>query len=351
MRVGPSSAKPLPAIVSEAAAWFVEFRAQDMSPEARERFMAWLRRSPEHIQAYLEVAGAWAALPTSDSDHRIDIEALLARARAEADVVPHPATTRSPTSPKSSTPARVWQRPSSRVSALLAACVLLVFAAVWLATQGKTYATGIGEQQTIRLADGSVVELNSLSRLTVRIGAHERLAELVSGQAMFHVAKDPTRPFIVDTGCTKVRAVGTEFDVYKKRGGIVVTVVEGRVAVYSGRFEDAGTRLLGDVALSAGHQVTVVQNTPSRPKPVDAEAATAWVQKRLVFEETALSEVVDEFNRYNTVPLVIEDPVLQRVKISGVYSSTDPASLLGFLRAEPAIDVVETPQKILIRRK
>lgn len=88
MKIGPSSTKPHPAIVAEASAWFVEFRAGDVHGEARERFIDWLRRSPEHIQAYLEISGAWAELPTSDPEGKIDIAALMARARGEADVVP-----------------------------------------------------------------------------------------------------------------------------------------------------------------------------------------------------------------------------------------------------------------------
>ena len=172
----------------------------------------------------------------------------------------------------------------------------------------------------------------------------------------------------------RVRAVGTEFDVYKKRIGTVVTVVEGRVAVYSdgnsvqplsARAQDEAHTLLegtptarelphgrsSSILLSAGEQLTVARNGAAAPRPVDAEAVTAWVQKRLIFEETALSEVADEFNRYNTRALIIEDPALQQVRISGVYSSTDPTSLLGFLRAQPGIQVIETPQSILIRKR
>ena len=79
--------------------------------------------------------------------------------------------------------------------------------------------------------------------------------------------------------------------------------------------------------------------------------ATAWLQKRLIFEETPLSEVAEEFNRYNKRPLTIEDRELQKVKISGVYSSTDPASLINFLRRQSSIQLIETEKNVRVVRR
>ena len=116
MKIGPSSGKPHAAIVAEASAWFVEFRAGDVDGEARLRFIDWLRRSPEHIQAYLEVSGVWAELPTSDPHGRIDISSLIARARSEVDVIElSPAGSRPPPTPfavKAMSQAAPAKRPS-----------------------------------------------------------------------------------------------------------------------------------------------------------------------------------------------------------------------------------------------
>ncbi len=100
MKIGPASGKPHPAIIAEASAWFIEFRAGDVDGEARLRFIDWLRRSPEHIQAYLEISGVWAELPASDPDGKIDMSSLIARARCEADVTElSPAGSRAPRNP------------------------------------------------------------------------------------------------------------------------------------------------------------------------------------------------------------------------------------------------------------
>jgi transmembrane sensor len=109
---------------------------------------------------------------------------------------------------------------------------LMVGGAVWyLNVRMPVYATTFGEQRSITLDDGSVVDINSHSKIRVRYSATERDVELLEGQALFRVAKNASRPFWVSSATTRVRAVGTEFDVYKRRSGTVVSVIEGRVAV------------------------------------------------------------------------------------------------------------------------
>jgi transmembrane sensor len=236
---------------------------------------------------------------------------------------------------------------------VLAAAALALLASIaalflWIGSDAaRSYSTGIGEQRTIQLADGSTVELNARSRVTVRLTEHRRDVALIEGQALFSVAKDKQRPFVVRAGDAQVRAVGTEFDVYKKQAETVVTVVEGRVETYSG----ADGADAAAIMLSAGEQLTVLPHTVTKPTRADTAAATAWVQKRLIFEETPLNEVAEEFNRYNRRPLAIDDAELQKLKISGVYSSTDPASLINFLRSQNSINVIETENQVRVVRR
>src|SRR5262249_53251968 len=109
--------------------------------------------------------------------------------------------------------------------------VCLAAAAAYWWAGNPVYSTDIGEQRTIALKDGSRVELNARSKIKVLYSKERRSIELIEGQALFSVAKDPTRPFVVSSGNARVRAVGTQFDLYRKPVGTVVTVVEGRVAV------------------------------------------------------------------------------------------------------------------------
>src|SRR5205807_1325966 len=107
------------------------------------------------------------------------------------------------------------------------------FAGLGLWGRPQVYATAIGEQRSVVLKDGSMIQLNSRSRVEVRYTDHDRKIALKEGQALFTVARDTQRPFLVSAGDTAVRAVGTQFDVNRLETEIVVTVLEGKVAVES----------------------------------------------------------------------------------------------------------------------
>jgi transmembrane sensor len=241
--------------------------------------------------------------------------------------------------------------------------MFLIWGAVY---RYPTYTTQIGERLSITLGDGSTVELNARSKVRIRFSKVERDVELINGQALFEVAKDRARPFIVRSGEAVVRAVGTEFDVYRKRDATTVTVIEGRVAVLTPRapnssaldtdranVDTSASRQMRNPAVfvAAGEQVVVTNQVVRAPQRADVAVATAWTQRRLVFEGSALSDVIEDFNRYNTRQLVIEDPQLNDFHVSGVYSSTDPASLIRFLRAQPGVEVVEMDQEVRITKK
>jgi ferric-dicitrate binding protein FerR (iron transport regulator) len=409
MNAKPPKPKLNRQILDEASDWFVDFRVGDIDSTARERFDLWLRQSPEHIRAYMEIANTYVALPALNPTRKVDVQQLIAYARSEGNVVPFEYTSR-PNQPLSRAArldgeSRVEggapnshpsprRRSSRRFAVAAAASLLVATAATWFVSQRNTYATGIGERRSITLADGSTIDLNARSKIRIRFSKDERDVELLEGQALFGVAHDVSRPFIVSAGNTAVRAVGTQFDVYRKRSGTTVTVVEGRVAVYPSSSprpaqpsstpaaaEGGGPSLdpqhsalrafssaqpipsvlhqrsekegppAGEVFVSAGEQVTVTERPLPAPKQANVAAATAWTQHQLVFDASPLSDVVDGFNRYNTRQIVIEERALDDFHVSGVYSSTDPASLIRFLRQQPGIDVIETDEGVRITRK
>ena len=398
-------------ILEEASEWFVDFRVGDVDEHARERFDEWLRRSPEHIRAYMEIARTYVELPSVKLAGKLDVDSLIAYAHSAENVVPLiGAGTAPPNAPRTMATEpnyrglqarRAGRAPRSRRRFLAtASCtlVLVIAGAVWWQTNGfPSYTTDIGERRSITLADGSTVDLNSRSRLRVEFTKGERRVELAEGQALFQVAKDKNRPFIVSSGNAIVRAVGTQFDVYRKANGTTVTVLEGRVAVYStaqiesaapnpasespasgqlppssghapaaplaGKSPSSGTAPqlpsnppgLTDrsgsaaVFLSAGEQVTVTPAEPiATPQHADIAATTAWMQRRLIFDGSRLSDVVQEFNRYNRRHLIIEGAQLSDFHVSGVYSSSDPASLIRFLRDQRGIKITEDENEIRI---
>ena len=399
MKIKPPRPKLNRQILDEASAWFVDFRVGDVDSAARERFDRWLRQSPEHIRAYMEIAKTYVDLPAHSPQRSIDVLELIAAVRHDGNVVPfedparqHPSAAQATTSMQSpqELPGTPGHRRRPRIRAMTLAASIAIVGTVgfsfWFAlNRSSTYTTQIGERRSITLVDGSTIDLNSRSEVRISYSKAERDVELIDGQALFEVAKDKTRPFIVRSGDAMMRAVGTQFDVYRKKNGTIVTVVEGRVAVLQahsngGReFDHGGAPFLNEgaagipktagpgsvlpypsagndkqsapVFVSAGEQVTVTDQAIAAPAPADIAVAIAWVQHRLVFDASRLSDVIDDFNRYNPRQIHIEDKTLDDFHVSGVYSSTDPASLLRFLRSQAHIDVIETDREVRIGRK
>ena len=374
-------------IIREATTWFVEFNEGDVSLSAREEFIAWMRRSPEHVRAYLQVSAHWEDARALEKGRRHSVDDLIALGRSElTNIVPlrdarevtggsdrreagsEPTTGDTQAAPTFATE-RARRSFPTKLYAVAASVLLAVSSATftyWWTQLRNVYRTEIGEQRSIQLTDGSMVTLNARSRMRVSFDGSQRDVELLVGQAMFTVAKDVARPFVVRAGDTQVRAVGTRFDVYRKESGTVVTVIEGRVAVeksspvieaVSAPREVTEPGLAGTAAvpttetiLAAGEQAIVRLAQIEKPNKPDIQAATAWTEHQVVLRSTPLVEVVAEFNRYSTRPLVILDPSLNNVKISGVFSSTDSAALLRGLNALGQFHIEETPERVEITR-
>jgi transmembrane sensor len=365
---------------AQASEWLLRFSEEDADAGACEQFNAWLRMSPENVHAYLQVSAFWQSADQLGRSHdgSRDINALVARAKAEGNVLPLALGPHS-TPERAADPAVIQGKASvdpKRYFWFAAAALLLsvgVGAATWYTQfRDPTYSTGIGEQRTINLPDGSRVILNADSRLEVHFSDRERGIELSAGQALFTVEKDVERPFVVRGGDTRVRAVGTQFDVYMKKTGTVVTVVEGRVAVSSRASHDqSDLRAASDaqmrggaVFLSAGQQVTMaiartriarsIEASAPPPhviQPVKLEVATAWTDGLLVFDAAPIAEVVQEFNRQNAKPLVLEGQGLEAVKITGTFPARGLERITRFLQERYGVVVVETDDEIRISKR
>lgn len=368
------TALPLsPQVLKAASSWFVEFNEGEVAASQREEFVQWLRASPEHVRAYVQISAHWEEGWALGRKEDLTVEQLMELGCSDVSSLTLDRQWGSLFAPKEAAQVAQASALRSRIPRILAlaASVIVVVASFWVYERGNLYATDIGEQRSITLADGSTIDLNSQSRVRVSFSATQRDIELIQGQALFSVAKDQSRPFVVSSGDTRVRAIGTRFDVYKRAAGTVVTVVEGRIAVSN----DAVNAVAGEVPsnaksppeqvavksvsrakpsiieLSAGEQVTITPAAVRTPAVVDVSAATAWTQKQIIFRDTPLTEVVEEFNRYNTRKMRIADSDIQLLRISGAFSSTDHASLLRALNTMGAFSIQETSQEVRISRK
>jgi transmembrane sensor len=350
-------------IAEQAGEWFV---ANDEGPlDARDSaaLAAWLRTSPVHVEEFLGVSAIARDLKEAQTDPEFALEAVLARARAEDDTPVQPLWPRVIGAVRGRTSGR-WLTATVAMAACGVLSIGLLLTWDVRPIQQPSTADGItalhfetrhGEQLSHRLADNSVLHLNTDSAVTIRYGKNERLVMLTSGQADFEVAHEPDRVFRVIAGPAEVVDLGTKFDVRLEHDSTVVTVVEGRVAVGpSPMLERLGTNssqnhLPRFVQLSADQQIRVTEGEwPATSLAVDAQRTTAWLHRQIVFDHEPLERVAAEFNRYSAKPIEIATPALRNLQISGVFVTDDPETFIAFLRSLKGVRVEVTDTQIRV---
>lgn len=332
----------------EASQWLARLANADpavRTPKRDAELTVWLRESPEHVRAFLQA---------SDAFYRLDgltpqvAEKIRGLAREDGGNV-----SRLPVTPRLSRGVmgrRGWVMGGI---ALLAACVLL---SVWRpGLHTRSHGTTVGEQRTVKLDDGSIVHLNTRSRITVRFSDSLREVSLLDGEALFTVERDTKRPFVVRTGDTAVQALGTAFNVYRHDETVQVAVVEGTVQVSAtppASADRAGSTLGAHrIVLRAGEGAKVVMGQVAREARADVGDAIAWRERRLVFKDTPLGEVVGEFNRYNTSQVRIEGEALRSKPLTGVFSADHPQSLILYLSEFGELAVTREGENWVVRSR
>ena len=346
----------------EAADWVVKWEDREHAPAPKEqsRWFSWLRRSPRHLQSYLDTADLYERLGRMDPESKIDVDEWIAGRRAPVVSIAKPLAGSTPISPSTVAISRRWWWGVAAAS--LASIVAI---ASWnIGGFGSpSYRTAVGQQSVNGLDDGSIMNLNTRSRAKIRFSDTERIVEL-EGEEMFTVAKDSTRPFFVRTRGATIRAVGTMFNVYERENETRVAVIEGSVQVISGSVPDStatpsvlshsnGTTRTTDmrVALSAGEAARVSRGQVAKVAAPDIDAEVAWQKQKLVFEDVTLDTVVAEFNRYNKAQLRIEGPIGRSKRLSGTFDALHPQSLLLYLKKDETVAVEPSGDDFIVRAR
>jgi transmembrane sensor len=286
-----------------ASYWYAVMRSDKVPGDIQADFQRWLAESQEHRALYDSIGNLWGAA-REVADHpqilalRHEMAIQLTRRNSR------------------------WSQASFRVAIAAAVTAVAVGLAVmfdmpgWMSGKGR-YSTDVGERIEVTLPDQSQMTLNTQTRIRTMFTELERRVVLTEGQALFEVAKDPQRPFVVEAGGREFYAVGTAFDLRIRGDQIQVTLVEGAVKV------PANTSGAKAVYVRAGDQLTVGRTSPD-PTPWsvgDAGVARAisWRDGRVIFEETLLSEVVAEMNRYSEQKISLASPDLGRYRLSGAF--------------------------------
>lgn len=349
----------IPEEIQDAAAIWLARRDRGLSAKEQDAYLEWLYENPQHGRAVVQLERVWSTLNK------------LEQWRPAHSAIPNPDLL---------APRRLSRMYWLSTSLAAAAAAAMAFY-VWLPSRSgeqpmhhEAIIHPGPERQT--LADGSVVELNQGAKIDVQFRADERHVRLVTGEAHFTVAKNPARPFFVDTGRVSVRAVGTAFSVALATNEVSVLVTEGSVAVLeqaAGRGdakESAGGHPVLNarpIALLGASQRTVVRLTPVTPNipdapaapvaptvqdltPADIERALSWQALRLEFVNMPLGDVVAAFNRYNRAKLVVADAETAAILVGGNFRADNADAFVRLLDAGFGVSGFRIGDEITLRK-
>ena len=344
-------------IEAEALAWIAQLDGDNVSEKDLVAFREWVNRSPAHAREIRELNSLWDELtvltdmigPIAEAD---SVSKLLRRRESF----------------------RAWRRrlvfPAAALASL--AVILVPVGMNQMASNKGTiqtaevqlptiYQTKVGEKQEHTLADGSKITLNTDSRVEVDFRKDQRHLRLLQGEALFDVAHDTTRPFLVYAGEGIVRAVGTAFVVHLHGNKFDVIVSEGSVelssvlptpVIKSNSIQPKKVASLGIV--KAGHKANYENSVASIANISDVEmnAKMSWRKGLITFQGETLEEVIREVNRYTELNIEIGDPELRTLQVAGVFKSGDTESVFDNLKVNFDIDTFSNePGSVMLVRK
>lgn len=319
--------------LDEAAFWRVRHDRDDMTAAERAAFDRWLAASPANETAWQATSALWGIFDDAGDPH---LEAMRAAAR------------------KARPTPRVWLRPVAAALALVAVPAAIIgfaeFRTVGVGnvdriTRHIQYETQLGERATATLADGTMVTLDSGTALEVRLERTSRRVQLRRGQALFEVAKDKHRPFVVQAGRSAITALGTVFNVKVASTNLHVVLVEGRVAVNA----TASARSAA-VVLTPGQELLATGGLV-RVRAIDAAAALLWRKGLIELDRVTLTDAVSRLNEASARPLRIVDPSVGTMRVSGVYRTGSPEGFVAAIAQILPVAGRNTRDGLLIERR
>ncbi|HEX7885244.1 MAG TPA: FecR domain-containing protein [Phenylobacterium sp.] len=315
--------------MADAAAWLARLQRAGVTERDGLDFDAWLAADPAHATAYRRTLALWHEFEVTADDV---LEDLALRSRRDAL---RPAHTR-----------RGWLMAAGG-SALAAGLAVAFVPGLLSQPPAQTYATGRGERRKITLADGSVVDLNAETSLSVRFTRTARQVVLADGQAIFDVTHDTRRPFTVEAAGRIVRVVGTQFDVRNRQGELAVTVAGGKVQVRPAASATSGRAFL----LTPGQRLEIDRTGVAQLQVVDPQETLGWRVGRLVYRAEPLANVVADLNRQFEGQIEISDPDLGKSPVTGVIVLDDQASVMARLTLMLPIRSIPSQRGLLLLRK
>jgi len=317
--------------LAEASAWLARLQREDIAEQDGLEFEAWLVAAPGNRAAYTRALSLWHEFEAAAPQVQDELAALQRRDALRT---------------RGGTTRRWWMGAGGMAIAAGLAVAVLPGIVAQQAT-AETYATGKGERKRVTLADGSIVDLNAETKLSVTYGRGERKIELAEGEAIFDVTHDAKRPFTVAAASREVRVLGTQFDVRQRQGDLMVTVARGKVQVRPMIAESAGRAF----TLTPGQRLEVARSGHEELQLVDPQEAFSWRAGRLIYRGEPLANVVADLNRQYVEQIEVSDPELGKMPVTGVIVLDDQPAVVARLSLMLPIRSVPSDRGLLLLRK
>lgn len=317
------------AIADQALDWFLKLQDQRDDAALQAAFETWCAQDPSHLQEYRELENLWSS-------------SSFEQAAASLTVAT------SPLPSSSATRTRSWYKPGFKRASLALVFAASLLIAIPLAPEllirlQADYRTAAGEHQTIELADGSTMLLNTSSAVKVNFTEGRRNITLLKGEAYFDVTHDTERPFSVTGEFGTATVTGTAFSVRERDGSDLIVLERGRLEVTSTRKPQQGMAELlpQNLVVARPGGLGPVQNA-------DTEKLLSWRSGRLVFDDTPFAEVLSELSRYRSAPLVLMRESAENLRISGSYKVSNLENAITTLADVAGLEFVALPGDLII---
>jgi len=312
----------------QAAAWIARLSSDCHTENDLQDFSLWLAKEEAHKRAYDETLNTWQTL---EAVKHLPFEFPQ----------PHQAIKETPNTRNTIN----WLIPTALAASLLVV-TLLVSTLSFNTPTTSFFSTAIGQQKTITLDDGSTIVINTNTHLEVSLSKHLRNIHLYSGEAYFVVAKDPSRPFIVKTCFSAVRALGTAFNIRCDRKKGMVTVTEGSVQVVDTNAAHDGA---ASKRVEKGQSINIDETLGlSDPVIANNQRVNGWRKGEFIFENTPLTEVINEANRYSTSKILLGSPQLAQLPVTGRLELTDTLALVSALKVSLSLESITLQDNTII---
>lgn len=293
----------------------VRYLANEATEQEKKDLLDWVAEDISHQKIFQEWSASWER--SSQSRTEFDLSPALQKLNHRIDVYEEE---------QKKTRTLSWQKIAASLAIFLAAGIAIYVLGKYSESRSEelTYTeqhTAPGEQVSIKLSDGSIVQLNSKASLKYPETFKGFKREVyLTGEAFFEIEKDSLRPFIIHTGEFSTHVLGTSFNVNANGDNIIVSVATGKVRVVQGNNTEV---------LLPNQKVKYSRLNHSMIKEsAKLEEELAWKNHTLILEDILLADAAKKIEQRYGVTIHFKNDNIRQCRITGKYKNESVENVL-----------------------